>query len=170
MKTVVLGDIPPALDSHLAERKRLGLDTHDEVWTGDYYMAPAASFNHAKHEMTIGRLLFEKAEPLNLVVTGAFNLGSPDNFRVPDLGVHRGDPEGTWIASASVIVEVRSPDDETYNKFDFYFEHNVDEILVADLTSQTVHWFIRTLSGFEPSSASAVLGLTSQEVASALDW
>ena len=44
MKTVVLGDPPPVLASLIAERKRLGLDTHDEVWQGEYHMAPAASF------------------------------------------------------------------------------------------------------------------------------
>lgn len=34
MKTVILGDPPPAIASLIAERQRLGLDTDDEVRDG----------------------------------------------------------------------------------------------------------------------------------------
>ena len=43
MKTVVLGDPPPALASLIAERQRLGLDRRDEIWEGDYHVVPGPS-------------------------------------------------------------------------------------------------------------------------------
>jgi Uma2 family endonuclease len=153
MKTVVLGDPPPVLVSLIAERRRLGQDTHDEVWNGEYHMAPAPSFAHARCGLE-------------------FNLGSSKNFRVPDLGVHRGQPSGVWIETAAIVVEVRSPDDESYEKFEFYAEHGVEEILIADLATRTVTWFVRseTEPGFVATAASAVLGLTAAEIAAALNW
>ena len=38
MKTLVLGDPPPVIASLILER-RLGIDTHDEIWDGDYHMS-----------------------------------------------------------------------------------------------------------------------------------
>jgi hypothetical protein len=34
------------LDALIARRRALGLDTHDEVWNGEYHMAPAAHSSH----------------------------------------------------------------------------------------------------------------------------
>jgi hypothetical protein len=39
MKTVVLGDPPLVLTSLIADRKRLGLDSHDEAWNGEYQLS-----------------------------------------------------------------------------------------------------------------------------------
>ena len=57
MKTVVLGDPPPLLASLIADRKRLGLDRHDEVWQGEYHIAPAASYAHGRAEAILASLL-----------------------------------------------------------------------------------------------------------------
>jgi len=37
-----------------------------------------------------------------------------------------------------MVVEVLSPDDETFEKFGFYAAHGVEEILVADPAERTV--------------------------------
>jgi hypothetical protein len=42
VRTIVLGPPPPELNALIARRQSLGLDTHDEVWKGEYHMAPAA--------------------------------------------------------------------------------------------------------------------------------
>jgi Uma2 family endonuclease len=169
VKTVVLGDTPPALTSLIAERQRLGLDTHDEVWNGEYHMAPAASFSHGEIEMALGRLLHTKASPLSMTVTGAFNLGTNDDFRVPDLGVHR-QRGSVWMTTAAIVVEVRSPHDETYEKVAFYFEHDVQELLIADLTTKTVTWFVRGDREFVVAEKSILVGLSSDDVAHELGW
>ena len=170
MKTVVLGDPPEVLISLIANRKRLGLDTHDEVWNGEYHMAPAANFQHGKVIGELVRFLGDVGDRVGLTVTVEFNLGDLTNFRVPDLGLHRSESTNDWLSTAAVVVEVRSPDDESYAKFDFYFEHGVEEILIADLTTKRAHWFLRGPSEFEPASRSDLLGLTTSEVASALGW
>jgi Uma2 family endonuclease len=172
---VVLGDPPPALTSLIAERKRLGLDTHDELWrapSGDteYHMAPAASFQHGKIQIALGVLLTKATTGTDYCVGAEFNLGTQENFRVPDLGVHRGLPNGIWLSTAAILVEVKSPNDETYDKFDFYFARNVEEILIADLASSTVSWFVRSNTGFVRAESSAILGLSINDVASALEW
>jgi Uma2 family endonuclease len=170
MKTVVLGDMPEVLASLIAERQRLGLDTHDEVWDGEYHMAPAASFRHSE---TVG-LLFEiirsVALPRGFRTSVEFNLGTSTDFRVPDLGVHRGDPDGVWLPTAAVVVEVRSPNDETYDKFSFYFEHGVDEVLIADLTASRISLFARGDSAYVAVQHSDLLGLNPGEVARGLGW
>jgi Uma2 family endonuclease len=170
MKTVVLGDPPPALASLIAERQRLGLDRHDEVWRGEYHMAPAASFEHGAAEAILARLFWPPATERDLVVGMAFNLGRKRDFRVPDMGVHRGRPSGVWHDTAAMVVEVRSPDDETYDKFEFYFEHDVEEVLVTDLVTYEVQWYRRGAKAFVTTEASDLLGLTEHEVRDALRW
>jgi Uma2 family endonuclease len=169
MRTVVLGDPPSVLVSLISDRQRLGLDTHDEVWQGDYHMAPAANFQHGQIQLEIA-ILFKGRVPEDLVVGLEFNLGDKANFRVPDLGVHRGEPSGSWFATAAIVVEVRSPDDESYEKFDFYFEHGVEEILIADLTTREARWFRRGVDGFVDADRSALLGVTSADVAAVAGW
>jgi Uma2 family endonuclease len=170
MKTVVLGDPPEALASLIADRKRLGLDRNDEVWQGEYHVAPAPSFEHARIDAALVGMLSAPAASRSLVVTTAFNLGSSDDYRVPDLGVHRGRPAGVWIPSAAVVVEVRSPHDETFDKFDFFFRHGVDEILVVDLQDQSVTWFVRTTERYGAADRSSVVDLSSDAIRTGLGW
>ena len=170
MKTVVLGDPPEVLVSLLAERKRLGLDRHDELWRGEYHMAPAPTYEHAEGGGVIFALLGPLARRAGLRASLEFNLGDPHDFRVPDLGFHRGRPSGAWIATAAIVVEVRSSNDESFEKFDFYFGHGVEEILIADLAMQTVHWFVRGFTSFVAAEASELLGISSSDVAVALEW
>lgn len=170
MKTVVLGDPPEVLVALFRERKRLGHDTHDELWNGDYHMSAATSFDHGHIAAELGCLLGPAADDAGLAGTMAFNVGTPDNFRVPDLGFHRGSPSGVWIAAAAIVVEVRSPDDETFDKFEFYFEHGVEELLVADLVTQRVRWFLRGDATLEYAEASALLGVSARDIEVALKW
>ncbi len=170
VKTVVLGDPPPAVASLIAERQRLGLDTHDEVWNGEYHMAPAPSFKHANVGSTLNRFLGIAADARGLLVSLEFNLGGPTNFRVPDLGVHRGDPEGVWLPTAAMVVEVRSPDDESLQKFDHYFDHRVEEVLIADITANRVQLYLRGETAFVAATVSDLLGFTTDEIEAALGW
>ena len=50
-----------------------------------------------------------------------FNLGeSEHDFRVPDGGLHRPGGDEMWHPSAALVVEIVSPDDETWQKLPFY--------------------------------------------------
>ncbi len=133
-------------------------------------MAPAANFEHGRIGARLIRILDPLAAAANLELSLEFNLGSPTDFRVPDLGLHRGSPMGTWIATAAIVVEVRSPDDETFEKFGFYFDHGVDEVLVADLVSRTVTWFVRGTDSYVASGNGELLPVGSAEVQTELGW
>jgi hypothetical protein len=64
MRTVVLGPPPAELQALIARRHSLGLDRFDEVWKGEYHMAPMA---HPFHGYLYDRVTI-LLEPL---VTGA---------------------------------------------------------------------------------------------------
>ena len=170
MKNVVLGDPPHPLGSLISDRQRLGLNTHDELWAGEYHMGPAANFEHGRVGARLLRVLDPLAQSGGFELSLDFNLGSANDYRVPDLGVHRGAPSGTWIGTAAIVVEVRSPDDETYDKFGFYFDHGVNEILVADLVTRTVTWLTRGPSSYVPIPKSELLPISATEIQTALGW
>ena len=166
---MVLGDPPPPA-SLVAQRKSLGLDRHDEVWQGEYRMVPAASFEHSMAGVALVSLLAPIASARGFCLSLEFNLGTSDDYRVPDLGVHRGAPTGVWLPTAAVVVEVRSPGDDSLAKFAFYFDRGVEEILLADLAERSVRWFRRYEGAFVGGDASELLGVDALTVAAALGW
>jgi 3-oxoacyl-(acyl-carrier-protein) synthase len=40
----------------------------------------------------------------------------------------------------------------------------------VDPAQQTVEWFVRGPDGFVPADGSAILGITHEELAAAIDW
>jgi hypothetical protein len=77
------------------------------------------------------------------VDAGPLNLGDPDVYRVPDRGYHRAPPTATWVSTAAVVVGIVSPDHETYDKFGFYADHGINELIVADPAARTVTCWAR---------------------------
>lgn len=171
VKTVVLGPRPAELEALIARRHALGIDLFDEMWEGSYHVAPAPSAGHAFVDNLLAVLLHPYAQAAGLTGTGPFNLGSSGDYRVPDRGYHRGQPRGTWVAAAALVVEIISPDDETYEKFGFYAEHGVEEILVVDPSARTATVWQRTPAGdYDDVAASALLGITVAELTARISW
>jgi Uma2 family endonuclease len=170
VKTVVLGSRPPELEALIEKRRRLGQDSLDEIWQGDYHMVPAPHPRHGRLDMHLARLLAPHADGAGLVETSIFNLGEADDFRVPDHGYHRVRPDQVFMPTAAVVVEIRSPGDETYEKFDFYARHDVDEVVVVDPDEERVRWFALRDGAYVEVERSEVLGVTAAEVESQLDW
>jgi putative restriction endonuclease len=170
MRTVVLGPRSPELDALIARRRSLGLDTHDEVWKGDYHMAPAAHSSHGWLDKQLAELLGPTARAAGLGGTGPFNLGEPDDFRVPDRGLHRKLPHAVWVSTAAVVVEIESPDDETWDKLDFYVDHDVDELLIVSAESCSVSWLVLKDGRYEPLDESRLLGPDSRTLADRIEW
>jgi Uma2 family endonuclease len=171
MRTVVLGERPAELDALIARRHALGQDTFDEVWDGEYHMSPMA---HNWHGILVGELtvvLRQWAAPRGLVVGVAFNLGfDQDNFRVPDIGVHREVLDEVWVPTAAMVVEVVSPDDESWLKFDHYAAHGVDEVLIADPHERTLHLFVLVENHYESAQRSTLLDVSVADLHAAIDW
>lgn len=174
--TVVLGERPAELETWLARRRQLGQDRYDEVWEGDYHVAPGPSAEHAIVDSQLVRLLWPRAEQAGLVISTAFNLGQPDDYRVPDGGVHRAPPSGVFVATAAMVVEVVSPGDETLAKLGFYAGRAVEEVLVADPHLHSVRiWQLRAeppgqAPHYEETGRSDLLSVTAARLAVELSW
>src|SRR6516225_7702179 len=151
-----LTEAPGSAEELIRRRQKLGIDTFDEVWEGSYHLAPAAHPAHGYIDNELAALLAPVARSVGLVGTGPFNLGDPDDYRVPDRGYHRGLPTTRWVPTAAVVVEVVSPDDETYEKFGFYAAHGVDELIVADLAARTVTCWARGDTSYKEAPSSTV--------------
>ncbi|MGQ0468036.1 MAG: Uma2 family endonuclease [Sporichthyaceae bacterium] len=128
MRALIL-EVP---ESMLAERRRLGLDVRDEMWDGELHMVPPHKDAHQGLGMDFLAAVLPAAKAAGLVCryeTGLFR-GDHD-FRVPDLQFRRTD-QGSERGSegAELVVEIRSPEDETYRKLPFYAALGVREVLV----------------------------------------
>jgi Uma2 family endonuclease len=170
MRTVVLGPRPAELDALIARRQALGHDRYDEVWNGEYHMAPAPNQRHGDLVMAIAFALARAAKQAGLTFTDAFNLGEPDDYRVPDLGLHRTRGRAAYVPTAAMVVEVVSPSDESWEKFDHYAGHRVDEVMIADPADQTVALFVLDGDEYRRCERSDLLDLTIVDIHGSIDW
>lgn len=169
MATLVLGPTPPELSELIERRRALGQDLYDEVWEGDYHMAPFPNRWHGHTVVRIIELLAASATAAGLNATDGFNLGAPNDFRVPDLGYHRDFSAEAFTATAAIVVEVVLPHDESYDKFSFYAAHGVDEVLIVDPGLRAARWFVLA-DGYQEREQSILLGVSGVDIAAGLRW
>jgi Uma2 family endonuclease len=170
MRTLVLDPPPPQLQALIEQRRHTGADRHDEVWDGVYHMIPAAGFAHSLVAAQLAVLLDAAARANGLIVGAEFNLGAKNNYRVPDLGVHREQHTGAWTPTAAIAVEILSPEDEAWDKLPFYAKHNVDEVLIVDPSDHTVTWLGLHGDEYRPVDHSKIVNLGAGELAQQIDW
>jgi Uma2 family endonuclease len=171
MPTLVCDPPPAEFEALLERRRRLGQDLLDEVWQGVYHMNPAPSRRHAQVAQQLAVLLDRPARAAALVpVISIFNLGEPDDFRVPGGGLLRPGPDEVYLPIAALVVEILSPGDKTWDKLGFYAAHGVDEVLIADPQERRVHWLGRTPEGYAPLDHSGLIELGPDELAAGIDW
>jgi Uma2 family endonuclease len=170
VKTVVVGEPPVEIVAFLARRRALDQDRSDEVWEGDYHVVPAPHPHHGQVDSEVAALLRAPAKAAGLFITTQFNLGVQDDYRVPDGGYHRTRPSDVFLPTAAIVVEIVSPDDETWAKFDFYARHGVDELCIADPQRRQIRWFLLAEAAYEEAPASPLLGVTTAELEAAIDW
>jgi Uma2 family endonuclease len=170
VRTVVLGPRSPELEKLLERRRSLGQDRYDELWDGDYHLVPVPHPFHGYVENQVIALLDRPAQRAGLVGTSVFNLGSSGDYRVPDCGLHRGTPTTTFVPTAALVVEIASPDDETWNKIDFYAAHSVDELLITDPLKRSVTWLVLDDGRYTEEDSSRLLAIRPAELAAQIDW
>jgi Uma2 family endonuclease len=128
----------PELEQLLHRRTALGLDHRDEMWEGVLHMVPPAGGPHQILASRLNAALLPRAEALGLVIapqSGLFDPARPDErWRVPDVLAAR--PEH-WTergveGPADLVVEILSPRDESLEKFPFYAEMGVAQILLVE--------------------------------------
>jgi Uma2 family endonuclease len=129
-------DVP---DSLLDERRRLGLDVFDEVWEGVLHMVPPPSDEHQRLGSELIAVFVGTAKRHGLVAsyeTGLF--AADDDYRVPDIVVSRPEDRSRRgvDGSATLVVELRSSGDESYEKLPWYAARRVTEVLIVDPTTR----------------------------------
>jgi len=135
----VMWTVPPDL---LAWRKTTGAEQWDEMWDGVLHINPSPNRLQQDIEHVLEAHLRAHWAPrvqgkvyhqINLARPG----GWPKDYRIPDLvlltperfGIDRNEYfEGPPL----VVVEIRSPEDETYDKMPFYAALGVPEVWVID--------------------------------------
>jgi Uma2 family endonuclease len=135
-------------DANLAEslvedRRRKGLDRHDEVWEGMYVVMPFPDVEHQRLASGIGRHLGGPVEDeLGGQVFVGVNVsdrvtGWTKNFRCPDVAIYLpGNPARQyrthWLGGPDTGIEIVSPNDRSRDKLGFYAAVNTRELLIVD--------------------------------------
>jgi Uma2 family endonuclease len=170
MRTLFVTDPPPPVEDWLARRRALGQDRFDEVWEGDYHVAPAPSGRHAQVDDRLGRVLGPLADGAGLKGATTCNIGGPSDYRVPDRAWFRTGGLDVWNPTAAIVAEIVSPGDESRRKFDFYHRVGIEEVLIVDPDARTMEWFARGDEAFRPAERSTLLGISAVDLAAAIDW
>lgn len=161
----------------LERRRQLGQDGRDEVWDGVYHVVPNARSEHAEVAAEVLGALRDRAKKAGLRQSTTFNLGTDDtDFRVPDAGWFRASPNTLYVPTAAAVLEVPSPDDETFRKLTFYLARGVEEVMVAHPTERWIRcWSATRLPGTTERSwtevaESALFGTSMQALVAEVSW
>jgi Uma2 family endonuclease len=134
-------DVPQWL---LDERHAKDIDRADELWEGVLHMVPPPLGEHSDIQSELIVLFHRAGRARGLVARceiGIFN--HRHDYRVPDAAVVRAEHrirEG--LRGAELVLEVRSPLDETDRKLDWYIARGVSEILIVDRDSRAVELYV----------------------------
>jgi Uma2 family endonuclease len=171
MPVLVSDPLPVEFEALLERRRAAGADRHDEVWQGVLHMAPAPHERHAYVQVQLFALLGPPAREAGLRALDSFNLGEPDDYRVPDGGLRRAEPYALYVPTAALVIEVVSPGDATWDKLSFYAAHHVDELLIVDPDIRKFDWLALTDTGaYEPIERSSLIALGPADLAAQIDW
>jgi Uma2 family endonuclease len=171
MATLVLDPHPVEIDALLERRRRLGLDHRDEMWEGVLHMNPAPHGRHHRIGQQLAEQLGPPATTAGLVpAIGIFNLGVPEDYRVPDGAIHRPGPDQMYYETAALVVEIVSPSDESWEKLAFYAAHDVDELLIVDPEKRSVSWLGLAGGEYRPIERSSLIDLGPSGLAEQIDW
>ena len=142
MPFVVVGD--PRTSQHLIEeRKSLGLDRHDEVWDGVYFMSPDPDIEHQGLGFLFAKAIHAAAGlPESLPVFLGVNVSDREddwreNYRIPDVAIYLpGNPakdcETHWCGGPDLGVEILSEGDRGREKQGFYAKIGTRELIIID--------------------------------------
>lgn len=130
-------------EEELARRRRTGLDRYDEMWEGVLHMPPAPAYEHQRIVGEIFKFLSSLCQARGRGVIAlsinVFNEASPEpDYRIPDLTFvaaerrHLLASDGVRGDGPDAVIEVRSPEDETYDKLPFFAALGVREVIIVD--------------------------------------
>ncbi len=170
MPTVILDPLPAEIDELLYRRKQLGLDRADEMWEGVLHVNPTPHGRHGRVLQQLTEIFGPLAHAAGLIPMADFNLGTKGNYRVPDSGMLRPGPDRLYYPTAALVVEILSPEDESWAKLPFYAAHDVDEVLIVDPKKREVHWLALQGDGYTPIEHSSLIDLGAEQLAERIAW
>jgi hypothetical protein len=168
--TLVRDPQPAEFEAMLARRRRLGQDLFDEVWKGVLHMNPAPSGRHGDLESQLHVVLAPLAKAAGLRMRGQFNLGDEGDYRVPGGGLQQDASDRVYYPTAALVIEIVSPDDESWEKLPFYAAHGVGELLIIDPQQQTVSWLVLEAGEYQHLKRSRLIELGAAGLAKRIDW
>lgn len=146
-------------------RRRTGADRYDEVWTGVLHMPSSPNREHQELTFKLAMWLWQNwAEPSGSQVHQQLNVAEPgtwpNNYRIPDIVLLTAarfeiDRNEYLDGGPDAVIEVRSPGDESDEKFDFYAKIKVREVWIIDRDSKQPEIFELRGDEFQVKSPSA---------------
>jgi Uma2 family endonuclease len=138
--------MPVALPEVLRLRRRTGADRFDEMWDGVLHMPPASHADHQDAASGICSFVREVwARRTGGVALVQANVSTPDrgdqDYRIPDVAVmtrERRPHPGDVFVRPTVVFEVRSPDDETFDKLPFHAAVGVRAVVIVERDTKAV--------------------------------
>jgi len=171
MPTLVTDPAPLEFEALLKRRRELGHDVADEVWDGVYHVNPAPAEGHAEIVQQLAELLGPLARAAGLIPRlSVFNLGEPSDYRVPDGALVRERGNRTYVPTAALILEVVSPNDQTWEKLGFYAAHHVQELVIVAPETRSVDWLGLSDGQYRPLAHSELIASDAAELAGRIDW
>ena len=136
-------------EAELATRKALGLDRRDEMWEGVLHITPPPN---VEHQRILGDLIVFLARHLpntgrGTLISGINVFRQDTDYRIPDLTFIASGREtvlaedGTHGGGPDAVIEIRSPDDESYEKLPFYAAIGTREVIVIDRDTRRTEIF-----------------------------
>ncbi len=151
----VMPEVPP----HIVEwRRRTGADRWDEMWEGVLHMPPAPDVYHQDFQWSLETWLRNHwAKPRRGKVLHDVNVAPPgewpNNYRIPDLvlltSARRSIARGACLEGPpDVVIELRSPGDETMEKLPFFESLGVPEVWIVGREAPELTMLLLGESGY----------------------
>ena len=162
----------------LEQRRRLDIDRQDERWEGEWHFVNPPKLWHPRLNTDMSFALAPRAQASGLVVycESAGIFADAEDWRVPDQVYARPDQgmeEG--LTGAELVVEIRSPDDESYAKLPFYATRGITEAMIVHRDRRFELYRLDDAGAYQPvdDGTSTVLGVTFSTVEGPklrIDW
>jgi Uma2 family endonuclease len=156
--------IPNVSESVLATRRSWGADRADEVWNGVLHMLPPPRKTHQQFEGELETWIRNhwvtrgKGQVYHQIAISPLQEHWTQDYRVPDLVLltpdrFHIDRETYFCGAPTMAVELKSEDDETYEKLDFYADLQIPELWVIDADTCQPELHALAGSSFTPRKA-----------------
>jgi hypothetical protein len=133
VRALILGSSSVGPFKEMLDRRHdWGADRHDEVCSGVLHLDVLRA--HADLAQQLGELLIPPAHNAGMAVAM-----SECNFGEAEHDAHELDG-ALRMTSAQLVVEIVTPDENSWEKLAFYAAHHVDELVIVDPAEHAVYW------------------------------